>query len=223
MKSLRTELRRAWLAGRHIAWQAGTAFLLAGCLSVDDPTQTGGCAPGVACVASPAAVTGSHVFTTLAAGRYHTCGLKANGEVWCWGLNAAGQLGASSSGSSSAAPIRVNGQLVFESISAGDFHTCGITADEEVYCWGSNVNSTLGVADVADTCNGLPCSRGPVRAGGATFTAVSLDVGSTHTCALDADGVAHCWGQNAVGEVGSDEFDSAFSEPNTVQGGPFGP
>lgn len=33
------------------------------------------------------------LFTKIASFRFHTCGLLANGEAWCWGSNAVKQLG----------------------------------------------------------------------------------------------------------------------------------
>jgi alpha-tubulin suppressor-like RCC1 family protein len=58
----------------------------------------------VACTRTPAAVDTQLAFDAVAAGRDHTCGL-ANGEVWCWGGNEAGQLGVA--GASSTSPVRL--------------------------------------------------------------------------------------------------------------------
>jgi alpha-tubulin suppressor-like RCC1 family protein len=35
---------------------------------------------------------GSPGWNSVAAGSFHTCGLRAS-SLWCWGLNADGQLG----------------------------------------------------------------------------------------------------------------------------------
>jgi alpha-tubulin suppressor-like RCC1 family protein len=197
------------------------AALIVGCFGMDDPIQAGGCLPEVSCAAAPVAVTGGHQFTSLAAGQYHTCGLKSNGEVWCWGLNTGGQLGATTPELSSGTPVRVGGQTTFTSIAAGDFHTCGIGSDAGAYCWGSNLTSVLGVETVTETCGGAPCSRTPVRAGGAALTVTALDAGATHNCALDSSGTARCWGYNVLGELGSSTFRAGFFTPQTIQGGPF--
>lgn len=197
------------------------AIVLVGCSDIDAPVAFGGCSPQVACEPAPVAVIGNHQFTSLASGRYHTCGLKASGEAWCWGLNTAGQLGAALPDLVSGTPVRVAGQIVFRSISAGDFHTCAIASDDAVYCWGANVTSVLGVETVSEQCSLQPCSRSPVRAGGASFTATSLDAGATHNCALDSSGTVSCWGFNVLGEVGSASFGTGFFAPQPIQGGPF--
>ncbi|MFZ8804963.1 MAG: hypothetical protein ACO2PO_18565 [Candidatus Calescibacterium sp.] len=37
----------------------------------------------------------------------HTCAIKQNGSLWCWGKNADGQLGGGSSGESVATPVQI--------------------------------------------------------------------------------------------------------------------
>jgi alpha-tubulin suppressor-like RCC1 family protein len=44
-------------------------------------------------VTSPVAVADGHTFVQLAAGLFHSCGLEDTGQIFCWGLNANGQLG----------------------------------------------------------------------------------------------------------------------------------
>ncbi len=43
--------------------------------------------------ATPVAVLGGHRFVELAVGRDFSCGREADRDVWCWGVNDAGQLG----------------------------------------------------------------------------------------------------------------------------------
>ena len=72
----------------------------------------------------------SENFTSVSAGAYHTCGVKADGTVVCWGVNEDGR----------ATPPP--GQ--FLSLSAGGSHTCGVRIGGSVECWGSNGNSRTG-------------------------------------------------------------------------------
>ena len=41
-------------------------------------------------------------------------------------------------------PAAVAGRLVFGTVSAGDRHSCGLSAAGTVYCWGSNQYAQLG-------------------------------------------------------------------------------
>jgi alpha-tubulin suppressor-like RCC1 family protein len=181
-----------------------------------EPEFEGGCPDGLPCSETPVMVTGGKTFTKIAAGRFHTCGLLANGEAWCWGLNTAGQLG-STSADFVGAPTKVNGTMTFKDITAGDQHTCAVGTDDAVYCWGSNETLVLGVASTAETCGGGNCSRTPVRAAGTEkFSAVAA--GSAHTCGIDLSGSARCWGVNAIGELGTAEYQQIRSDPTTVNG-----
>ena len=63
-------------------------------------------------------------FVSVSAGRNHTCGVRTDGDVDCWGYDNYGQ---------SAPP-----DDSFVSISAGDFHTCGVKTDGSVVCWGKD-------------------------------------------------------------------------------------
>jgi alpha-tubulin suppressor-like RCC1 family protein len=94
--------------------------------------------------------------------------------------------------------------LKFVQVSAGEDHSCGVTAIHEAYCWGSNDAGELGVGTTTgpERCSGLACSRRPVRVlGGLRFRRVSA-AGRFHTCGVTTDDVAYCWGINALGQLG---------------------
>ena len=195
-------------------------LLSAGCFGKEGgPEFKGGCPDGVPCSETPVMVTGGKTFTKIASGRFHTCGLLANGEAWCWGLNSDGQLGSTSSEAALGVgvPTKVGGTMTFKEISAGDLHTCAIGTDDGVYCWGSNVTLVLGVNSTNETCFGTACSRTPVRAAG-TETFTRIGAGSSHNCALNPSGTVRCWGVNATGELGTADYQQARTDPTTVTG-----
>jgi hypothetical protein len=73
--------------------------------------------------------TAGGTFTQVSAGGQlnfgeHTCGVKSDGTVACWGANSSGQ--ATPPGGT------------FTQISAGGFHNCAVRADGAVACWGDN-------------------------------------------------------------------------------------
>jgi alpha-tubulin suppressor-like RCC1 family protein len=141
---------------------------------------------------APRAVGGGLVFTSLVAGWNHTCGLTDNRNAWCWGLNSEGQLG-DGSRLDQLTPALVRAAV--ESIAAGSAHTCGIGGGEAM-CWGENRFGQLG--------NGSTDGRaqpGPVQ--GLPSPPTQIVAGAVHSCALVADGSAHCWGQNLHGQLGN--------------------
>lgn len=114
--------------------------------------------------ALPVAVSGGLSFRMVSVGG-HSCGITTGGEAYCWGANGSGQLGDGSrvgAGDVRAVPARVSGRLRFRSVSVGADHTCGVTTNRVVYCWGSNEHAKLG-ASTTETCSGRRCSRTPIR------------------------------------------------------------
>ena len=64
-------------------------------------------------------------YTSLVIGELHTCGLRTDGSVVCWGNNEYGQASPPSGDR-------------FTFIVAGRHHTCGIRLDGSAVCWGRN-------------------------------------------------------------------------------------
>lgn len=153
---------------------------------------------------TPVAVAGGIAFATLTAGYEHTCGVTSGGAAYCWGLNRDGQLGTAATtgqcGTSdyqnpcSAVPLPVAGGLTFASLTAGEYHTCGVTTAGVAYCWGRNSSAQLG--DSSTTSRTTPAAV----AGGITFA--GLIAGWAHTCGWTSGGAAYCWGENTWGQLG---------------------
>ena len=158
------------------------------------------------CGPVPLPVESALRFTRLVAGEGHTCGLTLTGEAWCWGNNYVGQLGSDSAGGNcvdpankdlvlpcSAAPLQVQGKLLFSALTAGAYHTCGLTVNGAVYCWGGNNRGQLGRATPQSYCaKNQRCSRMPLRVPAESLTA--LAAGGDRTCGLKPEGTVLCWG-----------------------------
>ncbi len=148
-----------------------------------------------------------------------TCGITDSGETYCWGSNASGQLGTSTSdtcgsfGSCSLTPVQMAADLEFTGISISTEHACGVDADGVTYCWGSKGDGRLGDGSTIDEHTPAPV------AGGITFAEISAGKWY-HTCGLADDGTAYCWGDNRYGQLG-DGTNNSTDVPVAVQGGPY--
>jgi alpha-tubulin suppressor-like RCC1 family protein len=130
----------------------------------------------------------------LALGDSHTCALTGAGTVWCWGNNFHGQLGRPElTLTHSLKPVEVAGLASVKAIAAGAAHTCALTTQGAVRCWGENINGQLG--DGTNTARSTP-----VEALGSGVA--SLGTGRNHTCAVMQDTSALCWGNNDFGQIG---------------------
>ena len=100
-------------------------------------------------------------FDSVTARYYHTCGIRVDGTVACWGLNddgeaspPPGQFSWVDAGWEHTCGVRTNGTVAcwgrddygqatppsgrFASVSAGRLHSCGVMVDGSVTCWGKN-------------------------------------------------------------------------------------
>ena len=152
-------------------------------------------------------------YVTLTAGQSHTCAVSTTGQAYCWGYNADGRLGDSTT-SLRRVPVAVHpvGTISFTSISAGTQHTCGLNGSGQAYCWGSNAYGQIG-----DNSTTFAKIATAVQQSAVTYTQIAA--GNVHTCSLDGSGQAYCWGYGGDGQLGYG-FTTGDSLPAAVtQGG----
>ena len=138
-------------------------------------------------------------FTAIASGVFHSCGLRTNGTITCWGSNVSAPSGQFTAVTHSCA-LRNNGTIAcwgthaaaiaptgqqFTAVTVGGpqlclgercgSHSCGLRNDGTVTCWGANNSGQAA----------LPSGQ---------FTAVTA--GANHSCGLRSNGTAYCWGAN---------------------------
>jgi alpha-tubulin suppressor-like RCC1 family protein len=148
--------------------------------------------------------------STIAVGFAHSCALTKDGDAYCWGYNANGQLGTKNNPVSSSpdllsstvpVPVTKTGVLAGKklvSLTAGDAFTCALDSSGIAYCWGANGVYQLGSG------SGAANSVDPVLvSGGKRFSMISA--GDSFVCGLDTNGAAYCWGYGlgAVGQAGA--------------------
>ena len=140
-------------------------------------------------------------FVSVSAGGGHTCGVRSDGSVACWGVNGfgaatppVGSFDSVSAGGNHTCGVRSNGSVAcwglnsdgqatppagsFDFVSAGDSHTCGLRSDGSVACWGEN---------------------GDGRATPPAGSFVSVNAGYQYTCGVRSDGSVACWGDDFAG------------------------
>lgn len=154
--------------------------------------------------------------TTLGVGRFHSCGILAGGGVRCVGQNGDGQLGDGADSAEdfvgySLVAVDVRRVTNAVEVDGGRDHTCALTLDHEVWCWGGNSWGQIGenpprsFDSEANLVGGLP----PIA---------QLAVGSETTCVRSVAGEAWCWGHNTRGEVGNGTTGYRVRTPERVVG-----
>jgi alpha-tubulin suppressor-like RCC1 family protein len=160
---------------------------------------------------SPIAVYGGGEFVHVVTGGFHTCGLKASGMVMCWGANWTMQHG-DGTNSSSSFPKPVAG------ISMSDMQDRSFQFANDTSTCAAHMDGTMryvGGATKYDYCNGtawVPFT------GGSGMPWKKVAVGWEHTCALQGDGSAYCWGDNQYGALGNNTTINT-NTPTPVSGG----
>ncbi|MGI8702021.1 MAG: RCC1 domain-containing protein [Nocardioidaceae bacterium] len=161
----------------------------------------------LAAVAPPAGASYAKTqegWATVAVGTWHSCGIRLNGTLWCWGADKSGELG-DGGRSPQFHPVQVGTRTDWVAVMAGHNTGCAIPEDGSLWCWGRGDHGQLGNGDTGIV-------RTPVRVATATDTgwlAISGSNGGygyatdSHTCGVRADGTAWCWGQNDLGQVGN--------------------
>ena len=102
-------------------------------------------------------------------------------------------------------PQLVAGQKKWLMISAGRQNTCGITLDNDAYCWGRDNEGQFGDG-AGDSSHTIPKD---IVTGGHKFRYISTAYHSV--CAISIDNKAYCWGRNDNGEVGNGNQTDQFS------------
>jgi alpha-tubulin suppressor-like RCC1 family protein len=148
----------------------------------------------------------------VSAGYGHTCAVTTQGELYCWGDNDYGRLGINPSTWSATTPARVlkgeqGGAGTYledvSQVSAGYDHTCAVTTQGELYCWGGNFSGQLGINSAALQTTIVRVLKGEQGGGGTYLENVrQVSAGAMYTCAVTTTEELYCWGNNGSGQLG---------------------
>ena len=148
----------------------------------------------------------------IATGSEHTCALKLDGEVYCWGSGQYGQRGDNTTTNVNY-PVKVVTDSVGTPLSniaqvvAGSSHTCALNNSGNVYCWGAGTVGELGNAQGINGTSILPVSVVESDGSGSLISNVTqISAGYRHTCALKTDFTLVCWGYGGNGQLGDNDI-----------------
>ncbi len=136
------------------------------------------------------------VFST---GASHVLAIAADGTLWAWGSNHAGQLGDTTTLSRSK-PVQIGIDSDWQAVTAGMFFSMALKTDGSLWAWGQNYNGQVG--------NGTTDNQlSPVRIGMDTDWA-TMAAGQSHALAIKTDGSLWAWGSNNGGQLGDGTKDN---------------
>jgi len=121
----------------------------------------------------------------------HWCGITDAGVLKCWGSNLFGQVGDGTT-TSRVLPSEIDSGTLYKKISIGgdgsSGHSCGITLNGVLKCWGSG--QYVGVGDGTTAQRLTPTVIDP----GVLYNSIS--VGNESFCGITDGGILKCWGEN---------------------------
>ncbi|MEM9551162.1 MAG: Ig-like domain-containing protein [Pseudomonadota bacterium] len=145
--------------------------------------------------------------------------ITATGQLYAWGTNSNGQLGLGDL-EERLSPVLVEAladETVID-VSSGTSHTVVLTADGQVYAFGSNTDGQLGAPEALDA-DGAPLRRFelPALVEGLPGNVVAVTADTKTTFAVTADGRLFGWGESRTGQLlqGTDNGDGTFT-PDTA-------
>jgi alpha-tubulin suppressor-like RCC1 family protein len=131
---------------------------------------------------------------SVSAGYEHTCAVKTDHSLWCWGANGDGQLGwhhdqQPGRGTGERARHRLGRRL--------RRHLPHVRGQDRwrLWCWGANGDGQLGDGTTTS-------SLVPVQVSGHATDWAAVSAGFFHTCGVKTDGTLWCWGENTYGQLG---------------------
>eukprot|EP00889_Picochlorum_renovo_P005150 jgi/Picre1/32180/NNA_007526.t1 len=151
---------------------------------------------------------GGTQFTSVSVGLRYLCAVAVDGTAYCKGKGFHGELGTGvAEDVREDLSVPVQGGLKFDQVTTGLYHACGVTVDDELYCWGDNEYGQLGTGDDAS-------SAVPVKIGTGWS---QISAGGDHTCGTKLDGTGYCWGLNDFHQV-SPGAEYQYATPQKVKG-----
>jgi alpha-tubulin suppressor-like RCC1 family protein len=185
----------------HVCVQDTTAVLY--CWGLNSSGQVGNPDTGVNFLVPVVVSFQAIPLGSISAGFNHAC-LIRSGKAFCWGDNTYGELGNTSTTSSSVpVPVSTAGVLAgvtLTQVAAGTQFTCALSSAGAVYCWGLGTSGQLGNSASASSNVPVAVTSSGVLAG---LTITQVTAGAAFACALSSTGLSFCWGLGTSGQLGN--------------------
>lgn len=133
----------------------------------------------------------------ISSGVAHSCAIKGDDTLWCWGDNAWEKLGlVTYDPQIPTSPVGGDGVNPAASVAAGLDHTCaiGTAANPGIFCAGHGTSGEMGQSDAAN-------NNSFQKVHGITTQVTAIAAGNNHTCAIVQAEIA-CWGLGGNGQLG---------------------
>jgi alpha-tubulin suppressor-like RCC1 family protein len=164
------------------------------------------------CYSSPVSVVGGFTdWCQVSAGWCHVLAIRTSGTLWAWGNNGSGQLGDCTVIAKSSPVSVVGGFTDWCQVSAGTFHTLAVRTNGTLWAWGCNGNGRLGT-------NNTTTYSSPVSVVGGFTDWCQVSAGRWHSLGIRTNGTLWSWGNNPVGQLGTNNT-TTYSSPVSVVGG----
>jgi len=136
--------------------------------------------------------------TALALGINHSCALRSDGTVWCWGRNLYGQLG-DGTNTDRVTPVQVSTLLGVTGVACNGDFCCARTSLGAAWCWGRNHQGQLGNDLTTNSATRVRVLHAADPSG--FLSGVErVETGPARACALKTDGTLWCWGAANLGD-----------------------
>lgn len=133
----------------------------------------------------------------FANGSGHVVAKSKDGQTFCWGYNASGQMGNGNQDSSFFKPMKILQGKFITDIACGEWHSLVLTSSGELYAWGYNEFGQIGNGKSND------CQLSPYKLNGFDGHKIkSISCGAYHSMALTVNGLVYSWGSNDWGQLG---------------------
>jgi alpha-tubulin suppressor-like RCC1 family protein len=130
---------------------------------------------------------------SIATGGAHTCAIKADQTVVCWGNGTLGAVGPSTSAIATT-PVAVAGVNNAMSLALGEDLSCAVITDGSVMCWGNAGSSLSATYARAQGLTGNTITTATPQVMPGINNVVSMSIGRYHACALKTNNTVECWG-----------------------------